>query len=215
MADFPRIKWLNVDGQQVPFTEPQHFTGNGDETVRTGHDNPLPVANYTQDDNGIWLPVSKDNPMPTQVTGSNMEEGIPVNTLINSEIETVLDAVSVEGNEKTASIFLNPKNASELYLFISIDQKPWTIRYRNQFGLVGHENGFPVYFKEDKTYSITAPAISFPVGYDGTRQGVEPPSNIKEAKDWGLPITDSEYFWVENNSDELATITVRLLRVWR
>jgi len=73
MADFPRIKWLNVDGQQVPFTEPQHFTGNGDETVRTGKDNPLPVANYTQDENGIWLPVSKDNPLPTQVTGSNVE----------------------------------------------------------------------------------------------------------------------------------------------
>src|SRR5690625_4332971 len=69
MADFPRIKWLNVDGQQVPFTEPQHFTGNGDETVRTGKDNPLPVANYTKKGN-IWLPVSKDNPVPTQVTGS-------------------------------------------------------------------------------------------------------------------------------------------------
>ena len=76
MADFPRIKWLNVDGQQVPFTEPQHFTGNGDETVRTGKDNPLPVANYTQNENGIWLPVSKDNPMPTQVTGSIVEDWI-------------------------------------------------------------------------------------------------------------------------------------------
>jgi len=76
MANFPRIKWLNVDGQQVPFTEPQHFTGNGDETVRTGKDNPLPVANYTQDENGIWLPVSKDNPVPTQVTGSNVEQKV-------------------------------------------------------------------------------------------------------------------------------------------
>src|SRR5690625_1317281 len=73
MADFPRIKWLNVDGQQVPFTEPQHFTGNGDETVRTGHDNPLPVANYTQNESGLWLPTSKENPMPTQVTGSIAE----------------------------------------------------------------------------------------------------------------------------------------------
>src|SRR5690625_3601386 len=73
MANFPRIKWLNVDGQQVPFTEPQHFTGNGDETARTGHDNPLPVANYTQNESGLWLPTSKENPMPTQVTGSNVE----------------------------------------------------------------------------------------------------------------------------------------------
>ena len=185
-------------------------------TVDQNEENPGQFM-YGLDENGNKRIIRTDEQgnVLTKVTGSNMEEGIPVNTLINSEIETVLDAVSVEGNEKTASIFLNPKNASELYLFISIDQKPWTIRYRNQFGLVRHENGFPVYFKEDKTYSITAPAISFPVGYDGTRQGVEPPSNIKEAKDWSIPITDSEYFWVENNSDELATITVRLLRVWR
>src|SRR5690625_2915785 len=72
MADFPRIKWLDIDGQQVPFTEPQHFTGSGDETVRTGKDNPLPVANYTKKGN-IWLPVSEENPMPTQVTGSIVE----------------------------------------------------------------------------------------------------------------------------------------------
>ena len=195
--DYGKLKtyYESIDGVTVPFVYPQYWDKDKEE----------------------WVVVDKDNRLPVdaRLTGSNMEEGIPVNTLINSEIETVLDAVSVEGNEKTASIFLNPKNASELYLFISIDQKPWTIRYRNQFGLVRHENGFPVYFKEDKTYSITAPAISFPVGYDGTRQGVEPPSNIKEAKDWSIPITDSEYFWVENNSDELATITVRLLRVWR
>src|SRR5690625_1026176 len=80
MADFRRIKWLNVDGQQVPFTEPQHFTGNGDETVRTGKDNPLPVANYTKKGN-IWLPVSKDNPVPTQVTGSIVEEVIQINDI--------------------------------------------------------------------------------------------------------------------------------------
>src|SRR5690625_2698534 len=73
MADFPRVKWVNFDGNTIPFTEPQHFTGNGDETVRTGHDNPLPVANYTQNESGLWLPTSKENPMPTQVTGSIVE----------------------------------------------------------------------------------------------------------------------------------------------
>src|SRR5690625_6634415 len=105
MADFPRIKWLNIDGQQVPFTEPQHFTGNGDETVRTGKDNPLPVANYTQNDNGIWLPVSKDNPMPTQVTGSNVEY---VSDRVDEEIEPgvtyiLTDNLALKG-AKTVSI---------------------------------------------------------------------------------------------------------------
>src|SRR5699024_2870317 len=50
---------------------PQHWGGSDWEV--SGVDNPLPVANYTQTGNGIWLPVSKDNPVPTQVTGSNVE----------------------------------------------------------------------------------------------------------------------------------------------
>jgi len=128
MADFPRIKWLNIDGQQVPFTEPQHFTGNGDETVRTGKDNPLPVANYTQNDNGIWLPVSKDNPMPTQVTGSNVEY---VSDRVDEEIEPgvtyiLTDNLALKG-AKTVSIgFVCDSN-----------RKPFRISIRGNT----HENG--------------------------------------------------------------------------
>lgn len=71
MADFPQIEWIEVDGRMVPSTKPQHYKkGSSTETELTGHDNPLPVANYTQNDKGIWLPTSKDNPVPTQVTGS-------------------------------------------------------------------------------------------------------------------------------------------------
>lgn len=72
MAEFPLIEWKNIDSRQVPFTKPQHYKkGSTKETDLTGHDNPLPVANYTQSDSGLWLPTSKDNPVPTQVTGSS------------------------------------------------------------------------------------------------------------------------------------------------
>lgn len=74
MADFPQFEWMEIDGRMVPSVKPQHYKkGSTKATELTGHDNPLPVANYSQSDSGIWLPTSKDNPMPTQVTGSIVE----------------------------------------------------------------------------------------------------------------------------------------------
>src|SRR5699024_12130331 len=74
MGKFPQFKWMEIDGRMVPSIKPQHYKkGSTTETQLTGHDNPLPVANYTQNDSGVWLPTSKDNPVPTQVTGSKGE----------------------------------------------------------------------------------------------------------------------------------------------
>src|SRR5699024_2929200 len=75
MADFPQYDWKILDNTTIPFTKPQHYKkGSTTEVELTGHDNPLPVANYTQNDSGMWMPVSKSNPVPTQVTGSNVEQ---------------------------------------------------------------------------------------------------------------------------------------------
>src|SRR5699024_562496 len=87
MAEFPRIHWKSIDGENVPFTEPQHFTGEGDEVVRTGDNNPLPTK-----DDGVFdeLQTIKeeneelrqtqqrilerlDDPVDTRLTGSNVE----------------------------------------------------------------------------------------------------------------------------------------------
>src|SRR5690625_1101257 len=150
MADFPRIKWLNVDGQQVPFTEPQHFTGSGDETVRTGKDNPLPVANYTQDENGIWLPVSKDNPLPTQVTGSKVE------------YEKVVNAETIE-SESSLEFDFNNKGERYTILFISIDQQPWSFRTRNLNDALWYSNVFPRIEDNSETYREGFPIMLLPL----------------------------------------------------
>src|SRR5699024_6876488 len=39
---------------------------------------PLPTSNYIQRESGVWVPISKDNPMPTQLTGSNVEDEKPI-----------------------------------------------------------------------------------------------------------------------------------------
>lgn len=151
----------------------------------------------------------------TQVIGSNVEDAIPTKKEIGTELEKIVDAEVLEGSTETGVIYMNPKNASEIYLFVSIDKHPWELRYRNQFGSVSSHNGYPNYIEEDKGYTSNTPAISFPLGYRPNHQGIPSPTTIKEAKDWGLPITDNEYFKIFNQSDETATVTVSILRVWR
>lgn len=86
MAEFPQVHWKTIGRDNVPFSKPQHYKkGSETDTELTGHDNPFPVANYTMNDSGIWLPVSKDDPMPTQLTGSNVEEVLSFDK--NPEVE--------------------------------------------------------------------------------------------------------------------------------
>lgn len=70
MADFPILKWMQVDGRSVPFTYPQHQKGNG--YVVTGENNPLPTGNHVMTESGIWVPQrgTDEGAVHTQLTGS-------------------------------------------------------------------------------------------------------------------------------------------------
>lgn len=74
-----KLQWLTIDGRNVPFALPQHW--NGDDWTITGVDNPLPTANYIEK-NGIMVPVSENNPVPTQLTGSIVE----IHELLKGEV---------------------------------------------------------------------------------------------------------------------------------
>ena len=65
-------EFITLDNRTIPFGYPQFW--GGDDWEVSGRDNPLPVANYTQNEQGLWVPVSNVNPVPTQLTGSNAEE---------------------------------------------------------------------------------------------------------------------------------------------
>ena len=89
-----KMQWLNIDGRQVPSILPNHWNEQKNDWDITGTKNPLPIANYTQNASGVWLPTSKDNPVPTQLTGSNIEEvheelSVPSGSIIQVSIENV------------------------------------------------------------------------------------------------------------------------------
>src|SRR5690625_4767425 len=60
-------------GRYPGFVASHDTTGNEDYRP-TSPDNPLPRSNYIQRESGVWVTISKDNPMPTQLAGSNVEE---------------------------------------------------------------------------------------------------------------------------------------------
>src|SRR5690625_2746717 len=53
---------------------PQHDSSGNEDYVNTSPLNPLPSGNYIQNEAGVWVPVSLDNPVPTQLTGSIVED---------------------------------------------------------------------------------------------------------------------------------------------
>lgn len=106
MAEFPRVHWKTIDRDNVPFTKPQHYKKDSEtETELTGHDNPLPVANYVLNDGGVWIPISKDDPMPTQVIGSNVEDGIVIRPNKDFKEVTVSDSDLQADSEKIYDIY--------------------------------------------------------------------------------------------------------------
>src|SRR5699024_10071685 len=54
---------------------------------------------------GVWVPISKDNPMPTQLTGSIVEDAFPV-LLTDRKIEqrTLIDSKAYRGEYTSSGI---------------------------------------------------------------------------------------------------------------
>src|SRR5690625_3353476 len=84
MARFPQVDWVAVNGRDTPFTKPQHYKeGSTSETDLTGHDNPLPTTDKSvrAELESIKATQDKilkrlDEPLDTQLTGSNIEQKI-------------------------------------------------------------------------------------------------------------------------------------------
>lgn len=240
MSDFPRIKNVDYDGRAVPFTEPQHFTGNGDETARTGKDNPLPTEDLgvkaelelikqgiadNKETNDLIL-ARLDSPIDTQLTGSNVEQDVNLKAselgkdsavyttgVEEYKLETLWDGRVLESGA-IGIVYLNATNEKEIYLFISVSKPNWTLRGRTLFGRLNHETTFPSYNDHDKAYTSSEPAIAFLLGIRPSAQGLKDPTNLDEARALRMPISDDEYVMLLNNNAESSTFTVKVLRIW-
>lgn len=113
MAEFPQFVWLDVNGQLVPSTKPQHYKkGSTTETELTGHDNPLPVAGYGMTESGVWIPrkVSNEGHDLTQVTGSNVEHKRVFDGVVGAGVEITVYEEAIPDDVVSIGFFVVSRN---------------------------------------------------------------------------------------------------------
>jgi len=84
--EFPDIAFVNVGGQAVPFTKPQHYKkGSTTDTLLTGEDNPLPTKDESVEARLQAIEQTQsqildklNDTIDTRLTGSNDEYRMPV-----------------------------------------------------------------------------------------------------------------------------------------
>src|SRR5690625_3595368 len=121
MAEFPQFDFKELDGRQTPFVKPQHYKkGSTTETDLTGHDNPLPTADYGMTESGVWIPkrVDDEGNTLTQVTGSIDEYELPVTINKNVEVLGVFrgEDSTIPPGATTRLLAVDTSKYSELFL---------------------------------------------------------------------------------------------------
>lgn len=169
-----------------------------------------PVVNYGMTSGGILIPQRVDSEGRPEITqyGSNVEK---------IKVDTIVNATSVQPNgDVTAG--MNITNEDEIWAAISIDQQPWTLfsgvpwYLNSDYGIA--EVCYPPRTRESNTYGIAKPAISLLLFNDPLLSN-ETINSFEEAREIALPPMPGTNIRVKNFSDNIATVTVKLIRVWR
>lgn len=113
---------------------PQHERADG-EFQTTGENHPLPTANYVQNESGVWVTVSKQNPMPVQLTGS----------FVNHLDSYIVPASTIKYIGKTDS-----DGFRGMTVYIRCSQK-YTLTFYPHTGVSGSQTVFTIVEDENAT----------------------------------------------------------------
>ena len=146
-----------------------------------------------------------------------VSEALPIHRATKIEIETIINAVSVPAGGNTGFVSAGHKGETYTVFAVMIDQQPWTATSRTPFG-TGMLTGvlFPMRNRVTTTFlNNSTPALSLYVGLTGfTGSLVDSPSSIDEAL--RIAVGHSAIgIQIANESASTATVTVRVLRIWR
>ena len=164
---------------------------------------------------------TESNPMKVKQYGNNMEPEQAIYTAgaRKYELETIVDAVSIEDGERTEEFETKTKDSNAIIIAVSIDKKPWSLKKRTSVwgGLFSSTGTEEVFFPPAENITgegLTSIPSTFVPIIRLSSEGIEPPSSLSEAFEL-CDLTDDQRMFVENESGETATITVRILRIWR
>jgi hypothetical protein len=169
--------------------------------------NPVPTSIVGSLANVAGSTIPKTQPVPTQ--------RIPVRT-----ITTILNAVSVAAGANTAVTSLGLDGTEdEVWLSVNIDKQPFTLYAKTLFA-TGSANGlFPAYSGHTNIYtSAQIPAMALVLGviFGAGAQNIPTITTISEAKATRFPYDSSMTAYITNShATDAATITVKVVRIWR
>ncbi len=130
------------------------------------------------------------------------------------EAATVINAVSVPAVGDTGWVSLGRTDDAIAFVAIAIDQQPWTAFCGAPWGAVlsTAESLHPRRVNVATTYPTTAPALSLVVV---PPLDTELPTTWDQALVLAGPAWSGQSIRVANNSASVATVTVKVIKVWR
>lgn len=171
---------------------------------------------------GFWRADGSysDGSSDVQLTGSNVPKTQPIPTYRaggSITVDTVVNAASVAA-AGLVEFNLTPTTEKEIWVAIIIDQQPWTLQsstlfYAGSDG--GANNYYPKRSAQATTHTSVAPCTSLHLGLNvDTVYGLTAPTTMQEARQHKIPYLSTLKGRLSNGSASLATVTIKLIRVW-
>lgn len=163
--------------------------------------------------------VGAANPVPMQLTGSTVPDtqAVPVRNQYKITVETLTNAESVAAGLYTTPADLNITTESEVWIVVSIDKQPWTLEtnYLTYLGGMTEKCCYPKRSGEANTYPDLVPCLSIFMGMPIEADGFATPASLAEAKAFKLYFSGAKARVQNGHATDVATITVKIMRVWR
>jgi len=166
-------------------------------------------------------PISGDSPLPVQLSGSLVEtDKLRSVKQAKMTIETVLNAQSVAAGTSIGAT-VSGNGASQVWVMVNIDKQPWSAATGggpHYLSGVFYDGLYPKRTDVTKAYTaVSEPAISLVMPFAaGSFMGLTPPANWTEALLFAGTIPDDVRLSVQNkHATDTATVTIKLVRVWR
>jgi hypothetical protein len=130
-------------------------------------------------------------------------------------IETLMNAVSVPAQGGISQVMVDFTSEQEAWFFLSVDKQPWRLHANPVY--TGSGNFSQMFFPDVGASQTTVHTINIPLSLLFLPTRPDPaPSSLEEARLYPLTPGKMLYKFVFTNlSDEIATVTLKLLRVRR
>ena len=179
------------------------------------------AARATEQTLGEIKTALTDGTQKVALTGSLVETDKLRNVpQAKTTIETIMNAQSIAAGQNMWTSSVPGLGASQVWVLVNIDKQPWTLwmspgpHYPSG---AYTQRTYPARVDVTTAYGDSSnPAVSLVLPFHmSSLLGLSAPANLTEALLLAGPISDNTAVAVRNGSAETATVTIKLVRVWR